>query len=56
VVMTKTIGKSQIIGSPAVKKTLIVCSNYSETVIITVLKYVFRIRLAKAGKDLGCSD
>jgi hypothetical protein len=32
------------------------CCSYSETVIITELKYVPRIRLVKAGEDLACSD
>jgi hypothetical protein len=49
-VTLKTIGATELVESPAVKKRLYVCCNYSETVIIAVIKSVARIRLLKAEK------
>jgi hypothetical protein len=51
VVIRKATGETQLVESPNVKRKLYVCCGYSETVIITVLKFVARIRLLKTEKN-----
>jgi hypothetical protein len=55
-VIRKITGETQGFESPAVTRRLYACCSYSETVIITVLKFVARIRLVKPGEDLAYND